>query len=966
MATTPIQIFGYDLGKIDLYKGVGADLGTGWQGEGFFVSYDVKTGDYYVGGNVEALGVQLQFSYSNGIGSIAVGFGVEKGAIGEFIGFDGFVGLQGSYNFYSNSNASFLDFSSRGSLDVVANGMVTINDPWVAMAYGGLFQGNAVYASATLLHIAGADQPSDLAGGVATGGNMSPSTSYNPWDDLPGLGYLKDELSNTPSGDQRTQQFLQELGVNSGQVPLSPEDAFTQQLVGASGGNNISPSTSYNPWDDLPGLGYLKDELSNKPGGDQQTQQFLQDLNINSGQVPLSPEDAFTQQLVGADNNGSFDLNNFINNNNNIAYQDPYPNIGGDLNPFAGNSGLSAGAAAGAAADEGVGVGSIGGANFATVDAGGLSQGTLQLMGGGKFTPDTSTLTAEQDSQIQQSVATSMMASVSPSAWDNVTFTDAQVVNTTSSLTGDSSYTAVNASATPISTDNGAPWSNEIQQAQDAAIANAPLIVTTDTMMSMPGSPANQAFDVNGYVNSNPVDFSNYTDPYASQTAAINSGAPFNSATSVSQDIPTTFTYANNTGGANIGDAIGELAGGILNGVEGIFGEIASAVGGILDSIFGNGGGSTYAGGGGGGGSTYAGGAGGGGGTYGGGGGNYGSGGGSYGGGSGYPVVLDLSGKGIKITPLSSSNMFFDMANDGYQHHTAWAGAGNGVLVYDPSGGAITQANQVNFTLWDPSAKTDMQALRDVFDSNHDGVLNASDSSWNSFRILVTNADGTTTLETLAQAGVTSINLTPNTYTQAFTDGSSIDGETTFTRSNGTTGTAATVTFAYDKASETVQQTVTHNGDGSTTLVNAAYNPDGTLAETITTNTSANGLSKTTTTANGSGIVLLTEADNTVVNGDGSTTETLTDKNGSGVTLELDRDHDERVHRHGAERQPSADCHDQPRSERRWLYGATGSRHDQRRRQHLGVPLEPHPQWLADKQDGFLAERQRSHQDRHK
>ena len=115
---------------------------------------------------------------------------------------------------------------------------------------------------------------------------------------------------------------------------------------------------------------------------------------------------------------------------------------------------------------------------------------------------------------------------------------------------------------------------------------------------------------------------------------------------------------------------------------------------------------------------------------------------------TGGPVVLDLSGKGIKITPLSSSNMYFDMANDGYQQHTAWAGAGNGVLVYDPSGGAITQANQVEFTLWDPTATNDMQALRDVFDTNHDGVLNASDASWNSFRILVTNADGTTTLET--------------------------------------------------------------------------------------------------------------------------------------------------------------------------------------------------------------------------
>ncbi|MGO8780480.1 MAG: hypothetical protein ACLQKK_16455 [Rhodomicrobium sp.] len=94
------------------------------------------------------------------------------------------------------------------------------------------------------------------------------------------------------------------------------------------------------------------------------------------------------------------------------------------------------------------------------------------------------------------------------------------------------------------------------------------------------------------------------------------------------------------------------------------------------------------------------------------------------------PVVLDLKGNGININPLSRSNMFFDMANDGYEQQTAWAGAGNGVLVYDPGGGPVTQADQVNFTLWDPSAKTDMQALEQVFDTNHDGVLNASDADW--------------------------------------------------------------------------------------------------------------------------------------------------------------------------------------------------------------------------------------------
>jgi hypothetical protein len=115
-----------------------------------------------------------------------------------------------------------------------------------------------------------------------------------------------------------------------------------------------------------------------------------------------------------------------------------------------------------------------------------------------------------------------------------------------------------------------------------------------------------------------------------------------------------------------------------------------------------------------------------GGGGYGGGGyGGYGGyGGGGYGGGGYYPIVLDLTGKGINIRQLSSSNTFFDMTGDGRQNLTAWAGPGNGVLFYDPTGtGQLTQANQIIFTDWDPTAHSDMQALLDVFDTNHDGAL---------------------------------------------------------------------------------------------------------------------------------------------------------------------------------------------------------------------------------------------------
>ena len=112
------------------------------------------------------------------------------------------------------------------------------------------------------------------------------------------------------------------------------------------------------------------------------------------------------------------------------------------------------------------------------------------------------------------------------------------------------------------------------------------------------------------------------------------------------------------------------------------------------------------------------------------------------------------------------------MTGDGYQHKTAWAGAGNGVLVLDLAGtGQITQQDQVVFTDWDPTAKTDSQALLDVFDTNHDGMLDAGDTDYADFKIMVTNSDGTTTLETLAQAGVSSLDLTPDKTSEVLPDG---------------------------------------------------------------------------------------------------------------------------------------------------------------------------------------------------
>ncbi|MCQ4191514.1 hypothetical protein [Methylocystis suflitae] len=58
--------------------------------------------------------------------------------------------------------------------------------------------------------------------------------------------------------------------------------------------------------------------------------------------------------------------------------------------------------------------------------------------------------------------------------------------------------------------------------------------------------------------------------------------------------------------------------------------------------------------------------------------------------------------------------------------------------------GKIDQQNEIDFTQWDPTATSDMQALRDVFDANDDGKLSASDANFSQFKLIVSNADSST------------------------------------------------------------------------------------------------------------------------------------------------------------------------------------------------------------------------------
>src|SRR5262249_19660881 len=63
---------------------------------------------------------------------------------------------------------------------------------------------------------------------------------------------------------------------------------------------------------------------------------------------------------------------------------------------------------------------------------------------------------------------------------------------------------------------------------------------------------------------------------------------------------------------------------------------------------------------------------------------------------SGDPLVLDLDGDGVQLTPVSSFAPALDMNVNGFRVHTGWVSQGDGILVYDKNGnGAVDNATEI-------------------------------------------------------------------------------------------------------------------------------------------------------------------------------------------------------------------------------------------------------------------------------
>ncbi|MFM8468246.1 MAG: tandem-95 repeat protein [Oxalobacteraceae bacterium] len=135
------------------------------------------------------------------------------------------------------------------------------------------------------------------------------------------------------------------------------------------------------------------------------------------------------------------------------------------------------------------------------------------------------------------------------------------------------------------------------------------------------------------------------------------------------------------------------------------------------------------------------------------------------------PIVIDLDNDGLEFIDLYHSQVSFITDDSGEAHRIAWVGGDDGILAYDVDGdGQINRFDEIAFgSHVDPQTPgiSDLQALQHIeFDSNQDGVFDASDDKWHHFKLWRDmNSNGKSDdgeLQTMPQAGLRQLYLNGN------------------------------------------------------------------------------------------------------------------------------------------------------------------------------------------------------------
>jgi hypothetical protein len=151
---------------------------------------------------------------------------------------------------------------------------------------------------------------------------------------------------------------------------------------------------------------------------------------------------------------------------------------------------------------------------------------------------------------------------------------------------------------------------------------------------------------------------------------------------------------------------------------------------------------------------------------------------------------------------LSYSQVAMDVDGDDHLDQTAWAGAQDGVLVWDKlADGKVHDNSQYAFSQYGAAGSTDLQGLAAAFDTNHDGVFNAKDAKFAQFSVWQdANQNGVSDageVHSLADVGIESINLTSDGVYRTPAEGVTEAGRTTAIALDGSNVLVSDAGFSY-------------------------------------------------------------------------------------------------------------------------------------------------------------------------
>ena len=161
------------------------------------------------------------------------------------------------------------------------------------------------------------------------------------------------------------------------------------------------------------------------------------------------------------------------------------------------------------------------------------------------------------------------------------------------------------------------------------------------------------------------------------------------------------------------------------------------------------------------------------------------------------PVVIDLNHDG----QISYQSVAMDINSDGKLEQTHWVGQQDGVLVWDKYlDGHVHDNSQYAFSQY--GGNTDLEGLAAGFDTNHDGIFDFSDASFNQFMVWQDlNQNGVSDageMKTLVSLGIKSIGLVSDGVQHTTVAGVVEEGHSTALMEDGTSILVADVSFAHD------------------------------------------------------------------------------------------------------------------------------------------------------------------------